>query len=109
MATFTFNSRTYDYRSANIKVKYRDADGVVKTAGPTELDASSGALRTTLLTKAGVAATTVRNRKTGYSKNGSNQVLDTGGGVYVNTWTGGTQPAYTTAAINANFLIDTPA
>lgn len=106
---FTFNSRTLDYRSANIKVKYRDTDGIVKTAGPTELDASSGALRTTLLTKAGVAATTTKARKTGYSKNGSQQVLDTGGGVYVNTWTGGTQPAYTTVLTNTNFLADTTA
>lgn len=107
MADITAHSgRDLNYVSANVRIKYRDSDGVVREYTKADLLADT-AKQTEILTKIGiVGATRIENRKLNYSVNGSSQVLDTAGGVYQSTWKTGTKIAYTTTPYQSSLFID---
>lgn len=104
---FVHNTRTLDFASADVKIRYVK-NGVVTTHSVAELNADTD-LRAEILTASGVGAGTVEARKTGYVKDGSQNVLDTDGNILANTYLTGKQPDYTTENFNTVALRDTTA
>lgn len=109
MPDITSNSRSLDYKTANIKVKVRNpSTGKLQTYTKTEILADS-AVRGAMMTLMAVSASTAALRRNDYDKNGSNQVLDEDGNVYTTTYASGKALAYDTTLYNSVLFLDVTA
>lgn len=96
----TINSRDLEPVSANLRVRYRDTDGVVKTHTAATLTAA-----TALLNTLGFSAATASTMRTGYAKSGA-MFLDANDGNYQTTWVTGVAPKYATELYNSILFTD---
>lgn len=99
------NGRDLEYVGADVKVRFRDADGVVRTYTKAQLDADA-AKETEILTAMGISGTTITQQTTAYDVDESSNVLDEDGNILANTWATGKKRRVTTKDVNTNLFND---
>lgn len=108
MPDITVNSRTLDFVG---EVKVRLINPVTnkpQVYTKTEILANS-AVEAVLTTLVAPDANSVEGIKSDYGKDGSDNVLDVDGGIYVNTYALGKEVAYDTVDYNSNLFLDVTA
>lgn len=109
MPDVSHNGRELNYVSPNMIIRYKKTDGTIVEVKKADLLGDT-ALQTEILSKMGIATTTIQGIETDYTKDGSQNPLDTDSGIWTQTWTTpGKKLAYDSTNYNTGVFLDTGA
>lgn len=108
MPDITVNSRSLDF-TGEVKVRLiNPVTNKPQVYTKTEILADA-AVEAVLTTLTAPTANTVQGVKDDYERDGSDNVLDTEGNIYVNTFAQGKEVSYDTVDYNSNLFLDVTA